>query len=75
MVEVKPGDYVAWKWINGIAEGVVEEVCFERKIILSKGKTIVRVGSDDNPALVINHKSGNKVIKLLSEVQITEKST
>ena len=48
---------------------------FERKIILSKGKTIVRVGSEDNPALVINHKSGNKVLKLFSEVQVTEKST
>lgn len=70
---MKPGDDVAWKWGNGLAQGKVKSVHTEPFTITSKGKTIKRNGSADNPALVIEHKSGNDVIKLSSEVQNTQK--
>jgi Hypervirulence associated proteins TUDOR domain len=62
---------VAWQWGTGIAEGRVVSVHHERTTITSKGKQIVRNGSADNPALVIEHTSGSTVLKLQSEVQET----
>jgi hypothetical protein len=63
-----PGDSVVWKWLSGIAEGQVLEVCYIRTEIESSGKRIVRNGSQDNPALIIQHKNGNQVLKLVSEI-------
>ena len=68
---MKVGDTVAWSWGNGVAEGVIQQVRPERTEITSKGKTITRNGTVDNLALVILHKSGNPVLKLQSEVQVT----
>lgn len=62
------GDIVAWKWIRGVAEGRVVEIANERIEIISKGKCIARNGDKDNPAIIISHKNGNKVIKLQSEL-------
>ena len=70
---MKPGDYVAWKWGNGIAEGKIKSIHTEPISIQSKGKTVKRNGSVDNPAVVIEHKSGNDILKLASELQKTEK--
>jgi hypothetical protein len=47
----------------------VISIYHESVTIESKGKLITRRGSEDNPALIIAHKSGNDVVKLLSEVQ------
>lgn len=69
---MKIHDAVAWQWANGIAEGVVTKICLERTEITSKGKKIVRNGTVDNPALIIKHTSGTTVLKLQSEVQLTD---
>ena len=66
------GDHVAWRWANGLAQGIIIDIRVERVEIVSKGKKIVRNGSLKNPAFVIDHTSGNPVLKLASEVQITE---
>ncbi len=71
MIELKNGDFVAWKWGSSIAEGVVESIHSEPTSIVSKGKIIKRNGTAENPAVIIKHKSGNKVIKLMSELQKT----
>ncbi len=68
---IQVNDSVAWRWGNGLAQGVVNEVHTQRVEITSKGKKIARNGTADNPALVIEHKSGNPVLKLASEVQKT----
>lgn len=67
---LKPGDEVGWRWGEGIATGVVVSVHTERTEIISKGSRIVRKGSTENPAVIIDHKSGNQVLKLASELQI-----
>lgn len=72
MSNIKVGDHVAWHWVNGLAEGVVREVRTERTQITSKGKQVVRNGTTENPALIIDHKSGNDVLKLANEVQKTD---
>lgn len=69
---MKINDVVAWKWGNSVAEGIVKEIHFDRTEIISKGKRIVRNGSEQNPAVIIDHKSGNLVLKLQSEVQKTK---
>lgn len=68
---MKPGDYVVWRWGNGLAHGLIKTVHTETTTITSKGKLIKRNGSPENPALIIAHTSGNDVIKLASEVQKT----
>jgi len=72
---MKIGDHVAWKWINGLAQGQIKSIHLEPTTILSKGKSVKRNGSSDNPAVVISHKSGNDVLKLASEIQLTEKES
>lgn len=71
MAQFKAGDHVAWQWAGGLAQGMVRDVQPTRTEIVSKGKTIVRNGTADNPALVIDHQSGSPVLKLASEVQKT----
>lgn len=61
-------DLVAWRWANGVAEGKVIHLNPGRTEIISKGKPIVRNGSPENPAVIIEHKSGNQVLKLASEL-------
>jgi Hypervirulence associated proteins TUDOR domain len=68
---MKVNDSVAWTWGTGLAEGVIKSVHHERTEIESKGKKIVRNGTKDNPALIIEHISGTTVLKLQSEVQNT----
>ena len=70
MKKIEVGDIVAWKWANGIAEGVVEDIIYDKTSIESKGSIVTRKGSLDNPAVIISHKSGNLVLKLQSELQI-----
>ncbi|MDX1765482.1 MAG: DUF2945 domain-containing protein [Candidatus Saccharimonadales bacterium] len=65
---IKPGDWVAWRWGNGAAEGQVLEVNPKTSVIYSAGKKITRHGRGDNPAVIIDHMSGNLVIKLASEL-------
>jgi hypothetical protein len=63
------GQYVAWKWGTGLAEGKILSVHPEPTSIKSKGKLIKRNGSHDNPALIIEQSSGTRVLKLESEVK------
>ncbi len=69
-MDLEIGDHVAWKWGAGVAEGVVVDIIPERVSIESKGKVITRNGTTDNPAVLLDHASGNKVLKLKSELQI-----
>lgn len=66
---MKVGDDVGWKWANGIAMGVIESIHLERTEIISKGSHVVRNGSSDDPAVIIIHDNGVKVLKLQHELQ------
>jgi len=66
---MKPRDYVAWEWGNGLAQGKVKSVHTEPTTTKGKHKNTTRNGTHENPAVVIEHKSGNDVIKLASELQ------
>jgi hypothetical protein len=62
------GAAVKWKWASGIAEGKVEER-FERRVQRTlKGAKVVKNGSADNPALLIQQEDGARVLKLRSEL-------
>jgi hypothetical protein len=71
MPTLQKGDTVAWKWASGVAEGTVEAVCPERTEITTKGKTIHRNGTKDDPAVIIVQQNGTKVLKLAHELTIT----
>lgn len=62
------GDIVSWQWYGRIISGTVKEVVATKTTIHSKGALVTRNGTPENPAIIIEHKSGNDVIKLASEL-------
>jgi hypothetical protein len=66
---IRKGTTVSWKWGSSTAEGKVAEVHKDKVSRQSKGETITRNGSDDDPAYVIEQEDGTTVLKLRSELQ------
>ncbi|MDT9593288.1 DUF2945 domain-containing protein [Nocardioides zeae] len=66
---IRTGTTVQWSWGNGTASGKVTEVHHDEVSRTTKGETIKRKGSDDDPAYVIEQEDGTVVLKLRSEVQ------
>jgi hypothetical protein len=66
---MRKGTKVSWKYGTGTATGKIEEVHKESLTRKLKGHDITRHGTPDNPALVIVQDSGERVVKLKSEVQ------
>jgi hypothetical protein len=67
-MSIRQGTVVRWSWGNGSAEGTVTEVHHEKVTRSTKGQSITRNGSDDDPAYVIEQDDGTTVLKLRSEV-------
>lgn len=62
------GEHVRWKWGAGHAEGTVAER-FERRVQRTiEGSTIVKNGSEQNPAYLVVQENGGKALKLHSEL-------
>lgn len=66
---MKKGEKVHWKWGSSEAEGKVEKTHTSDTTIKSKGSTIKRKASKDEPALEIKQENGTKVLKSESEVK------
>ena len=66
---IRTGSDVSWKWGSSTASGTVTEVHEEKVTRQSKGESITRDGSEDNPAYVIEQEDGTTVLKLKSELQ------
>lgn len=69
MTKFRKGTTVQWNWGTGkgegkIAESFTEDV--ERKI---EGSVIKRKASKDEPAYLIEHEDGGRVLKSHSELQ------
>ena len=65
---IRKGSTVSWKWGSSTAEGKVAEVHKDKVTRQSKGSSITREGSDDDPAYVIEQEDGTTVLKLRSEL-------
>ncbi|HEV7279022.1 MAG TPA: DUF2945 domain-containing protein [Pirellulaceae bacterium] len=62
------GSDVKWKWGTGWGRGKVEDA-FDRRVQRTiKGQKIVRNGSPDEPAYLIEQDDGGRVLKLHSEL-------
>ena len=68
-MSIRKGTEVTWSWGNGTAKGTVTEVHHDKVTRRSKGESITRNGSDDDPAYVIEQEDGTTVLKLASEVE------
>jgi hypothetical protein len=65
----RKGQAVHWNWGSGTAEGKVAER-FDRRVQRTiKGSRIVRNGTKEDPAYLIEQDDGDKVLKLGSELQ------
>ncbi len=63
------GAAVRWNWAGNQAQGKVAER-FDRRVQRTiKGEKIVRNGSKDNPAYLVEQEDGGKVLKLESELE------
>ena len=68
-MSIRQGTDVKWKWGSSYAEGVVREVHHDVVSRTTKGSTVTRHGSQDDPAYVIEQQDGTVVLKLRSEVE------
>jgi hypothetical protein len=64
----RSGQKVSWNWGSGTAEGKVAER-FDRRVQRTiKGTKVVKNGTPDNPAYLIEQENGGKVLKRGSEL-------
>lgn len=64
----RKGASVTWKWGSGTARGKIEDR-FERRVQRTlKGSKVVKSGTADNPAYLIEQEDGAKVLKRGSEL-------
>ena len=68
-MSIRTGSAVTWKWGSSTASGKVTEIHREKVSRQSKGSTVSREGSNDDPAYVIEQDDGTTVLKLRSEVE------
>ncbi len=62
------GQKVHWSWGSGNAEGKIAE-SFDRRVQRTiKGTKVVKVGTAENPAYLIEQEDGGKVLKRGSEL-------
>jgi hypothetical protein len=67
--QIRKGSVVAWKWGRSTASGKVSEIHREKVTRRTKGESITRNGTADDPAYVIVQDDGTVVLKLRSEVE------
>ena len=64
----RSGQKVSWNWGSGTAEGTIAER-FDRRVQRTiKGTKVVKNGTADNPAYLIEQENGGKVLKRGSEL-------
>ena len=64
----RKGEKVQWQWSSGTATGKIEER-FDRRVQRTiKGSKIVRNGTADNPAYLVEQEDGGRVLKRGSEL-------
>lgn len=64
----RSGQKVKWSWGNGTAQGKVAQR-FDRRVQRTiKGAKVVKNGTGDNPAYLIEQEDGGKVLKRGSEL-------
>ena len=64
----RSGQKVSWNWGSGTAEGTIAER-FDRRVQRTiKGAKVVKNGTPDNPAYLIEQENGGKVLKRGSEL-------
>lgn len=67
--DFKSGSRVSWSWGSGTAHGKVIDR-FERRVQRTiKGSKIVRKGTPDNPAYLIEQDDGDRALKRRSELR------
>lgn len=65
----RKGDQVSWHWGSGTAKGRVAER-FDRRVQRTiKGARIVKNGTKDNPAYLVEQSDGGKALKRGSELE------
>ena len=66
---VSEGDKVRWNWGGSDAYGTIKSIFHSKTTRHIKGTEVVKHGTQDNPALMIEQDDGDRVLKLLSEVE------
>ncbi|MBV9832047.1 MAG: DUF2945 domain-containing protein [Marmoricola sp.] len=67
-MSIRRGSTVTWKWGRSTASGTVAEIHHDKVTRQTKGESVTRNGSREDPAYVIEQADGTVVLKLRSEV-------
>ena len=67
-MSIRRGSTVTWRWGRSTASGTVTEVHHDKVTRQTKGESVTRNGSQEDPAYVIEQDDGTVVLKLRSEV-------
>ncbi|HYI35888.1 MAG TPA: DUF2945 domain-containing protein [Thermoleophilaceae bacterium] len=65
----RKGSNVSWKWGQGSGSGHVKETFTRRVQRTIGGSKIVKNGSEECPAYLIEQDDGSQVLKLHSEIE------
>jgi hypothetical protein len=68
MPKYNKGDTVEWNWGSGTGTGTVQESFTEKVTRTIKGNEVTRNADADNPAYLIEHDDGERVLKSESEL-------
>ncbi|MDT9600554.1 hypervirulence associated TUDOR domain-containing protein [Sphingosinicella rhizophila] len=65
---LRTGEMVRWNWGSGHGEGRIVQR-FERRVQRTiEGAKVIKNGSSENPAFLLEQEDGGKVLKLSSEL-------
>lgn len=65
-----PGTAVKWKWGNGEASGVIDEVFTSKVTRTIEGTEVTRNADEENPAYIVKQEGGDRALKSHSEVEV-----
>ncbi len=69
MARLKSGDDVTWGWGVGTASGVIVESFTSTVTKVIKGAEVTRNATEDEPAFLIEHPDGDRVLKSVTEIE------
>lgn len=64
----RKGQAVKWEWGQGTAKGKVADKFTRRVQRTIKGSKVVKNGTEDNPAYLVEQEDGDQVLKRGSEL-------
>lgn len=74
IMKLKIQQGVQWNWMGRTIHGIIIKIHYCKITKTIKDKPITRIGTKNNPAIVVKSDAGNDALKLASELSNTIKN-